>query len=587
MKNAALFPGEGRISFRGDCSDAFGIYDPQSILHPSREDSFSNARPDTVFLSAKNRDAASALLEEALDEKIPWIVLGTGWSRTPDCAFIKKARTGGVRIIGPRSEGILAPGSLDKEANTVFLAQGGSLFLRAMALAKNRNVSFLYALSFGAQWDYSPLEAAEDILARDSRASLFLFLLERIEKGRELLNFAARAASRGKRVALLPLTREEEAERLEKAAFEQYGITILREPGEIVDGAIAFSLPRRLREKKLYFMSSDRERCALLRQRARDAGLEDAENGEGSIALAFLEEHPLSGRQKSGKNRNVRQENILFTSFEDSPELERQAADRSLPFIPGVGRTLAALKLAALPREDLQEGDGKKTDVTKCPLPANPTEYDAKILLGRYGIPIARERLCHSLPEAEAAAENIGYPVAMKVMSPSILHKSEARVIALNLQDEEELRNAYGRTLEKARLADAKARIRGVLIQEMIRGGTEWRIELRRDRRFGPVVEMGIAGVYREILPDGVIRVAPFDEDQAHSMIRDSRGYPLLLEGWRRDRLDIGAFARALSAFSRLAWCEEEVRRLDINPLFVNITGVLVVDAFIEKRGRR
>jgi hypothetical protein len=118
----------------------------------------------------------------------------------------------------------------------------------------------------------------------------------------------------------------------------------------------------------------------------------------------------------------------------------------------------------------------------------------------------------------------------------------------------------------------------------MIRGGTEWRMEFRRDSRFGPLVETGISGVYPAILPDGVIRVAPFDEKEALCMIRESRGYPLLLEGWRRDPLDMVAFASALSAFSRLAFCEREVARLDVNPLFVNKKGVLVVDAFIERK---
>ncbi len=586
MKKTALFPGEGTISFRGCSSELFGL----SAIEPAVYSALtapSGETPDTVFLAAKSRAAASSLLEQALEEKISWVILGRGWPKTPSAALLAEAQRRGVRLIGPRSEGILTPALSGGRGNTVFLAEGGSLFLRTMAMAKSRNVSFLYALSFGSSWDYSPLDAAEAILAQDSRPSLFVFLLAKLEKGRELLDFAARAAREEKRVALLLLTRDAEAERLEDAAFRQYGITLLSEPGEIVDSAVAFSLSLRLREKKIFYLSSDRERCALLRQRILDAGLEEAEEKEGQIALAFLEDHPLSPRHNGAKSSEEKRGDVLFTSFEDSPALEKRAADLSLPFIPGVGRTLAALKLAALPREDLLKWERGRTVVSKCPLPIDPTEYDAKIFLARYGIPIARERLCRSLHEAEAAAEEIGYPVAMKVMSPSILHKSEARVIALNLQNEEEVRNAYGRTLEKARLADSKARIQGVLIQEMIRGGTEWRIELRRDRRFGPVMEMGIAGVYREIISDGVLRVAPFDEEEALSMIQSSRGYPLLLEGWRRDRLDIEAFASALSAFSRLAWCEEEVRRLDVNPLFVNVKGVLVVDAFMEKRGRR
>ncbi|NLB83145.1 MAG: hypothetical protein GX791_02745, partial [Synergistaceae bacterium] len=504
MKKTALFPGEGTISFRGCSSELFGL----SAIAPALYSALtapSGDIPDTVFLAAKSTAEAATLLKEALDEKIPWVVLGRGWPRRPSAALLSEAQRRGVRLIGPRSEGLLTPTLSGGRGNTVFLAEGGSLFLRTMAMAKSRNVSFLYALSFGAVWDYSPLDAAKEILARDNRASLFIFLLEKLEKGRELLDFAAHAVREGKRVALLPLTRAGVDERLEEAAYRQYGISLLSEPGEIVDSAVAFSLSLRPREKKLFFLSSDRERCALLRQRILDAGLQEAKEKEGGIALAFLEDHTLSPRYSDAKSSEEKRGNILFTSLEDSPALEKKAADLSLPFIPGVGRTLAALKLAALPRDELLKWERERVDVSKCPLPADPTEYDAKIFLGRYGIPIAKERLCRSLPEAEAAAEAIGYPVAMKVMSPSILHKSEARVIALNLQDEEEVRNAYGRTLEKARLADSKARIQGVLIQEMIRGGTEWRIELRRDRRFGPVVEMGIAGVYREILPDGVL----------------------------------------------------------------------------------
>jgi succinyl-CoA synthetase beta subunit len=188
------------------------------------------------------------------------------------------------------------------------------------------------------------------------------------------------------------------------------------------------------------------------------------------------------------------------------------------------------------------------------------------------------------LEEALEAAEMIGYPVALKVMSPNIVHKSEARIIALNLNSEEELRNAYGRTLEKARLANPEADIRGVLVQEMLKDGIECTVAIKRDTIFGSVLSVGLGGVYASAVRDSVLRIAPVDEENAMAMIRDLKGYSLLKGAWGRPSYDVAAFAKMVARLSNLACIEDQLVQLEINPVFVKKKGSVVVDAFVVRR---
>lgn len=218
--------------------------------------------------------------------------------------------------------------------------------------------------------------------------------------------------------------------------------------------------------------------------------------------------------------------------------------------------------------------------------PATLTEYDAKRLLALHGVPVTRERLCATLEETLAAAEEIGYPVALKVMSPDILHKTEARIVALRLRDREELQNAYGRLLERASLHDPHASIAGVLVQEMVEGGLECMIGVRRDSVFGPMVAVGLGGIYVEVLKDLSLRHAPLSEKTALEMIEELKGYPLLKGVRGEEGRDVAALARAVAAVSRMACAEPDLLELDINPLFVLAEGkgVLAADALVIRR---
>ncbi len=216
-------------------------------------------------------------------------------------------------------------------------------------------------------------------------------------------------------------------------------------------------------------------------------------------------------------------------------------------------------------------------------MPDDLTEYDAKILLDAWGVPVTRERLCGSLQECLAAAEEIGYPVALKVMSPDILHKTEAGIVVLDLKSPEEVRNGYGRLLERA---GSDARVRGVLIQEMAADGMECMVGVRRDSVFGPMIAVGLGGIYVEVLGDVSLRRAPVDVETAMDMVSELRGFPLLA-GIRGGRgRDVRALARAVSDISVMACAEVSLEELDVNPLFVHGEGygVKVVDAAAIRR---
>ncbi len=593
MGKNAWMPGIGSVAFTGDDPAVFRVTSLFTDISMTRLiPSAPLSVPDTLFFCGKSVDDRP-LLEMSLSLPVSYLVLGGRWPRALAPSLRSKAKENGIRILGPGSEGIVTPAAHDAaRGNTVLLADGGDLLVHTLAAFRRRNVPVRYALSFGRGIDYSPLEAADSILQKDDEAEFYVFILERLLEGRVFLDFAAHAAEKGKRTCLLLLRRSETSIREEAAALNQYGVVLLSTIAEIVDGAVAFLSGggMNLTCGKVYSHRRAREELSLLlRKEAEHTGFVPAERtDEAPLSLEILTEtDSVASVLKMKQSNEDRRHALFFTSLEENSPVEELAFSANVPYIPGFRRCFEALRLVFEREPAFRPNPLSGTLPPKCPLHPRPTEYDAKVLLRAYGIPVAREALCHSLAEALTAAESIGYPVALKVMSPSILRKTEARVIALDVQNEEELKNAYGRTLEKARIADPSARIRGVLVQEMVRGGAEWRMEYRKDLRFGPVVEASISGIYGEILPDGVLRAAPFRKEEALRMIRESRGYPLLLEGWRRDALDIEAFSEALAAFSRLAYCEQDISRLDVNPVFVNRRGVLVVDAFIERRVRR
>lgn len=207
------------------------------------------------------------------------------------------------------------------------------------------------------------------------------------------------------------------------------------------------------------------------------------------------------------------------------------------------------------------------------------TEQRAASVLEAYGIRVPRGTVARDLKSALEAAEEIGYPVALKIASPDILHKSDVGGIRVGLEGAEELSTAYEEILGKARAYMPDAVIDGVLVQEMVGPGREVIIGVDRDPTFGPLLMFGLGGVYVEVLRDVVFRLCPVDMSQAREMISEIRGYGLLRGARGQQPADIDAIADVLVKVSVLAMRHPEIVELDINPLIVGNTGTGVVAA--------
>lgn len=190
--------------------------------------------------------------------------------------------------------------------------------------------------------------------------------------------------------------------------------------------------------------------------------------------------------------------------------------------------------------------------------------------------------MSQSPSEAVHAAAEIGYPVALKVESPEIRHKTEAKALRLNVSGPDEVVRGFDELMTSVRQYAPAAAIHGILVQEMVREGTEVIVGLHRDAQFGPVVMVGLGGIFVEVLEDVAFRAVPLTHADAEEMLGELRGRRVL-EGVRgRPPADVRSLIEVLLAISRLA--EErvhEVVELDINPLLVLPAGrgAVAVDA--------
>ena len=216
------------------------------------------------------------------------------------------------------------------------------------------------------------------------------------------------------------------------------------------------------------------------------------------------------------------------------------------------------------------------------------SESESKELLAAWGVASAREHRANSAEAAVAAAEQLGFPVALKVDSPDILHKTEAGVVRLNLRDSAQVRAAYAEILASAKAYAPQAQITGVSVQEMVGDGVEVIIGVNCDPQLGPVLLFGSGGVMVEVYNDVALRRCPITRLEARAMIAEVKG-ARLLQGFRgRPAADLAALTDTLVRVSHLAMhLEGHLTELDINPLMVlpRGQGVKAVDALVVLRG--
>ena len=255
--------------------------------------------------------------------------------------------------------------------------------------------------------------------------------------------------------------------------------------------------------------------------------------------------------------------------FEDPCRAVR-ALDSVLRFADGRNESAAATRVAVPP----------------VALPSRtPDEAEAKALLAGAGIPAAPERTVHDVDEAVAAADRLGYPLVMKVLSPDVVHKSDIGAVKLGLCDADAVRTAHAEILAGVAQHAPKARVTGMLVASQLSGGVECLMGVNRDPAFGPVAVFGLGGVFVELINDIALRACPFDTETARRMILSVRGAPLLQGARGTEPADIDALARMLSNLSVFAaGAGERLISIDLNPVLAmpECQGAFALDAVIE-----
>jgi acyl-CoA synthetase (NDP forming) len=207
------------------------------------------------------------------------------------------------------------------------------------------------------------------------------------------------------------------------------------------------------------------------------------------------------------------------------------------------------------------------------------TEMESKELLGQAGIDTIETRLAASRPEAIATSQKLGFPVALKINSPDITHKSDAGGVRLNLETPEQVGRAYDEIMARVSRRHPQARLQGTSVQRMAPPGMEVIIGTSQDAQFGPVLMFGLGGVWVEVLKDVSLRIIPVTRGDAEAMIREIRGYPLLT-GYRGGvPVDLARLADCLVKVADFALRHPMVRELDLNPVIANCDVAVVVDA--------
>ncbi|MDD5287709.1 MAG: acetate--CoA ligase family protein [Dehalococcoidales bacterium] len=207
------------------------------------------------------------------------------------------------------------------------------------------------------------------------------------------------------------------------------------------------------------------------------------------------------------------------------------------------------------------------------------TEIEAKELLKGAGINVVETKLAATKEQAVATAQKLGFPVALKIASADVVHKSDAGGVKLGLKTAAQVGKAYDDIMKSIKKAFPNAKIEGVSVQTMAKPGVEVIIGMSKDAQFGPVLMFGLGGVLVEILKDVSFRIVPLLKRDAKEMVRDIKGFPLL-QGYRgSEPVDVENMENMLLKVSEFVEKTPEVKELDLNPIFAYKDGAIAVDA--------
>lgn len=208
-------------------------------------------------------------------------------------------------------------------------------------------------------------------------------------------------------------------------------------------------------------------------------------------------------------------------------------------------------------------------------------ENESKKIMQTYKIPVTKFSVAETEDAAVKAAEKIGYPVVLKILSPDVIHKSDVGGVLININTPNEVRKGYQSIINNVQKHKSNARIKGIFVEEFAPKGIEVIIGALKDPQFGPALMFGLGGIFVEVLKDVSFRVAPITKFDAKEMIQEIKGYPILTGIRGQKASDVTALENILLQVSKLVMDYPVINQLDLNPVFSYPKGAKCVDARI------
>ena len=302
------------------------------------------------------------------------------------------------------------------------------------------------------------------------------------------------------------------------------------------------------------------------------------------VAAAEGMVNPIREMMRDARRRHP--DRLLVLSIVGPPAIVQRYEAAGCPVFEDPSRAVRAVAALARLRESFDRpATAPAVAPATIPLPPPPIgEAAAGRIFADAGLPVIESRLCGTARDAAQAAAEFGCPVALKIASPDIAHKSDAGGVALGLDTADAVTRAFAAVIGRARSAHPDAHFDGVLVSPMVTGGVEMILGVQDDPTFGPVVMCGLGGVFVEAIEDVSFRAAPFDAAEAHRMLRELQGFPLLAGARGRPPGDVDALAAALAALSRFAAAHAgQIDSAELNPVLVRPAGqgVVALDALL------
>ncbi len=564
----------------------------------------------------------------------------------PNCLGVMSGESAVYATFSPTPTTGIAP-----QGGIGLVSQSGAFGAFAYALARDRNLGLSHWVTTGNECDIDVADCL-DWLVDDPATKVVLAYVEGCRDGPRFVAALRKARSAGKPVVIVKVGRTElgaaaaashtaalaGADAVYDAVFEQCGAYRAATITEAFNVAYAASVAGLPRGRTIGMLTVSGGAGVLMADAAASAGLDapplpDAAQKQILTRIPFAApRNPVDVTGQVTSDREVlplayslmlREGNYdSLVSFQAAaglsplrgPEMAQQACDMRARFpdrviaivslfTPELQRTLDDAKVLTFadPSEAVR-AIAAIANLAAAPAATPPTvrrdsislprgplnEVEAMACLEAAGIPMVRRALARDRDAAMVAADTVGYPVVAKIVSPDILHKTDVGGVLLNLASREAVGGAFDTLMSRAK-ALPEARLDGVMIAPMVKGGVECILGIHRDPVFGPVVMFGLGGVLVEALQDVSFRLAPFDKAEAHRMI-DAIKARRVLDGWRGSPpADLDALAAALTALSHFAVAAgDRLLSVDINP-FVAMPrgqGALALDAVVVTDGK-